>query len=118
MTLHNFAQFEFLEQKVLELFVLDQLGEGEVRLQTLQDQGLVVGCLFLRDLDEVFIDLAVVDGPQRSHLPTLPLALVLAPAYLLETLLTLYVFEAEVDERTQQSVVLAFQILHPFYRMR
>jgi hypothetical protein len=75
LSLVDLAQLELLQQQLLDLLVLDQRREREVRLEALQDQRLVVDRLLLDDLYKVLIDLVVVDGPQRPHLPRLPLPL-------------------------------------------
>jgi hypothetical protein len=66
----DFAHLELFQEGVLEKPVLDEAGEGEVRLETFEDEGLVGGGFFLIDDCEVFVDLAVValhfDGAEFS----------------------------------------------------
>lgn len=62
LPLINLTELELLQQKFLDLFILDQRREGKVRLKTLQDECLIIDSLLLNNLDKVLIDLVIVDG--------------------------------------------------------
>lgn len=66
LPLEHLAQLEFLYQHLLELPLLDQRGKSEMPLEALQDYGLVGSCFFLRYLQEVLVDGAIVDGSERA----------------------------------------------------
>lgn len=66
LSLEHLAQLEFLEQHVLQFPFLDKRRKGEMPLEALQDYGLVGSCFFLRYLQEILVDSAIVDGSERA----------------------------------------------------
>ena len=67
LSFKHFAELEFIEEQLSKFFVLDEVGEGEVIFEALEDKSLIAGCFFLDDFHEVFVDLVVVDGTESSQ---------------------------------------------------
>ena len=75
-------------------------------LETLQDECLIIDGLLLDNFNKVLIDLVVIDGAECSNLPCLSLSLALKRKYLFIECLILHIFEFEIDEGAQQSVIV------------
>lgn len=68
LALQDLAEFELCQQQFPEFLIFDEICEGEVALETFEDECFVADGLFLQYFNEIFIDLVVVGGTQSSYL--------------------------------------------------
>lgn len=71
----DLAEPELFEEQLLDFFILDEGGEGEVVSETLEDECLVGDAFFLGNLKEVLIDLVVVNASHCTNLSGLAFSL-------------------------------------------
>ena len=62
LALQDLAEFELCQQQFPEFLIFDEICEGEVALETFEDECFVADGLFLQYFNEIFIDLVVVGG--------------------------------------------------------
>ena len=66
LTFQNFAKLKLVKKQLSKFFIFNEVGEGEMVFETLEDECFVAGCLFLNNFHKVLVYLVVIDGAKSS----------------------------------------------------